>query len=264
VRFDMAESRGNSRNTRVDASSLSLWIGIGVGILAILAAVSAAFRTVAGADNSRLNLSSERVFRDPNGSMCSGAMSAKGPRQIGAPEGGATLVDRWAREHSVADPGVTQVEIIAQASKGADIVLKRIDVIVDDRSPALRLNSYVLSPGCGGAANERFFFIDLDRSGPTVVPQSSVEAGKVLKPAIDFPYRISTGDPEVFHVTAVLDSSTRSVKWHMEIVYVIDGQQKTKRIDSSGSSFITSGEANAKHYVWNGPTADGNPWTAVP
>jgi hypothetical protein len=259
----MAKHRGDGEKTRVDAHALSLWVGIGVGVIAIVAALSATFNQVTGTDRPRLNLSSERVFQDPNGSMCSGAMSGKGPRQIGAPEAGTSAVARWARENSVADPGHTEVEIVAQAPEGADIVLKRIEVVVDGRSPALRLNSYVLSPGCGGAASERFFFVDLDETGPTVKARPAVEAGKVRQSAVDFPYRISTGDPEVFHVTAVLESLTESVKWHLDLVYVIDGRQKTKRIDNSGAPFVTSGEANSRRFVWNGPEARGVPWTPV-
>jgi hypothetical protein len=55
VRIDMAKHRGDGEKTRVDAHALSLWVGIGVGVIAIVAALSATFNQVAGTDRPRLN-----------------------------------------------------------------------------------------------------------------------------------------------------------------------------------------------------------------
>jgi hypothetical protein len=102
----------------------------------------------------------------------------------------------------------------------------------------------LVAPFGGGAFGHRYFDVNLDEQPPTVTPVSG-EFDNTK--AVDFPYRVSVTDPEVFTILA----STRrcDCSWRAQIHWVYHGKNGTTAIDDAGQPFRTTSSARSTTYI---------------
>ncbi|MEV5440559.1 hypothetical protein AB0K80_31815 [Streptomyces sp. NPDC052682] len=117
-----------------------------------------------------------------------------------------------------------QVTVSVEALVPHAVLLRRLDVVVDGRYPALDLE-----PGAPQwPVSCRRFLADLDAGEPRLVPQGSP----------DFPYVVTQSEPEVFQVMAYTGS--QCVDWHLELEVVSQGETYSMVVDDGGTPFRVS------------------------
>lgn len=174
----------------------------------------------------------------------------RAPRAVAAPPVAADA-GAWAGTHGAVHGGEALVRITVQGRSQSDaVVLHALHVRVVDRAAPLLWNAYRMDDGCGGAVTPRHFAVDLDRPRPLARPVDGLDASgaEVRKiPAVSFPYKVTSSDPEellVFARTAACDC-----RWYLELEWSAGGRTGTVRITDGGKPFRTSGAKGRPAYV---------------
>jgi hypothetical protein len=129
-------------------------------------------------------------------------------------------------------PFTGNVRLAVQGTTPTAVVLSDMRVRIRSQSPAGGVLARV-GEVCGGDQSVRRFAVDLLRSPPSV---TSIAGSKT--PAVDFPYRVSNGDPEVFNVA--VDRLDCDCTWVIEIDWASAGQTGTLTVDNNGRPFRTT------------------------
>jgi hypothetical protein len=105
----------------------------------------------------------------------------------------------WARRNSGIDAYTTAVQVVVQGRRNASVVLLglTVDVVSRDRPPTGAL----APPQGAGGIGVRYFEVDLDRRFPEPMLGQLSELQPEERP-LDFPYKVSLTDPEVFLIYA--------------------------------------------------------------
>ncbi|MEU6017907.1 helix-turn-helix domain-containing protein [Streptomyces sp. NPDC047515] len=158
------------------------------------------------------------------------------PEQVGPP---ASEQDapRWAAAYGAVSSGEQRVALTVQGTGQDTVVLEALHVRVVAKGAPLAWNDYSMGVGCGGGVGTKSFDIDLDNGSPTV----TVKNGQ-----LDFPYKVSESDPEVFYITA--HTRAHAVRWDLSLDWSSGGRRGTVRIDSSGTPFRTSADTGRPGY----------------
>ncbi|TYK53419.1 hypothetical protein [Actinomadura decatromicini] len=174
----------------------------------------------------------------------------------------STPPDRWWKALGAVDAEDTTIEIVLQGNTPNAVVLRNLQVEVTQRRPPARTGAVYSSGQCGGPMDPRKFSVDLDQSPPKPVPQAGAsqapDGADIEQPPINFPYKISDADPEIFIVSA--DTAHCDCSWHLLLTWSQTGQQKTSRVDLNGQDFRTTATEGLRH--WWSPRS-GYPWAAV-
>lgn len=126
------------------------------------------------------------------------------------------------------------VNVTVQAKTSQAIVLTGAKVSVLSARP-LPEHGSVVDDECGGGMDERAFDVDLRADPVSVRPSVARTAqGGVIK-SRDFPFKVSSGDPEqfVFNVKNV----ARDVRFAITFSWVSDGEPGSTRLDNGGQGF---------------------------
>lgn len=174
----------------------------------------------------------------------------RAPRAV-APPPVAADSGAWAGTHGAVHGGEALVRITVQGRSPSDaVVLHALHVRLVDRAAPLPWNAYRMDNGCGGAVTPRHFAVDLDRPRPLARPVDGLDASgaEVRKiPAVSFPYKVTSSDPEELLVSA------RTVgcdcRWYLELEWSAGGRTGTVRITDGGKPFRTSGTRGRPAYV---------------
>ena len=151
--------------------------------------------------------------------------------------------DPWARAHGGVDADMTAVQVVLEGATPDPVVLTGLTVVVVDRAaPPRRGVHYVVSGG--GSVGVRFFEVMLDKSPPVV--RSIPAEFKPLKPAIDFPYKVSQTDPEVLDIRAY--ALKCDCTWRANLQWVYHGKHGSTVIDDEGKPFRTVAGQQAVQY----------------
>jgi hypothetical protein len=149
----------------------------------------------------------------------------------------------WARRNGGVDAFLTNVRITIEGRGARAVILRALDVaVVKRRAPPRGL--YIAAEGAGAIA-VRHFFVDLDKRPPSVqsltsdVPQPGEPSA-----ALDFPYRVSRSDPEVFHVYAITQSC--DCLWEARLRWTSGGETGTTRVRDGERPFRTAASAAAR------------------
>jgi hypothetical protein len=153
--------------------------------------------------------------------------------------------DAWAHANGGMDSSTTAVEIVVEGATQYPVVLTGLTAEVIERAPPPKGVHVV--PFGGGGLSPRYFSVDLDESPPTVESVSAAEELESAPPAVNFPYRVSATDPEVFLVFA----STRKCdcSWRASLEWVYQGKKGTTVIDDAGQPFRTVSPSKSVDYV---------------
>jgi hypothetical protein len=135
---------------------------------------------------------------------------------------------QWIYEHG----GATEYgfELTVEGKTDTAIILKRFRVIELKRKPVPHDAVYLMSCGpSGGAVTVRQF--DVNMSDPvtfTPVPGHDLNTGDEL-PAVDFPFKVSNNDPEVFLIGPT--GATCFCEWRLAIDWTSGGRSGTTVVD---------------------------------
>ncbi|WP_433543683.1 helix-turn-helix domain-containing protein (plasmid) [Streptomyces sp. CA-294286] len=169
----------------------------------------------------------------------------------------------WAGTHGAVHGGEALVRITVQGRSPSDaVVLHALHVRVVERAAPLPWNAYRMDNGCGGAVTPRHFAVDLDRPRPLARPVDGLDASgaEVRKiPAVSFPYKVTSSDPEELLVSA--RAAGCDCRWYLELEWSAGGRTGTVRITDGGKPFRTSGARGRPTYVHD--SAEGR-WIADP
>ncbi len=148
---------------------------------------------------------------------------------------------RWAADNQGVDADVTVVEVIVEGTGEAPVILRSltVDVVGRDEPPE---GAFVAAEGAGAIAVRRFD-VDLEQDPPTAVFAAPDEPTPGQEEPIDFPYRVSLTDPEVFNLYA----SARSCdcRWTATLHWVSGGEEGSTVIDDGGEPFRTAASVGA-------------------
>ncbi|CAL9420484.1 helix-turn-helix domain-containing protein [Streptomyces sp. enrichment culture] len=159
----------------------------------------------------------------------------------------------WARTHGAVHGGEALVRITLQGrSPSHAVVLQALHVRVVERAAPLPWNAYRMDDGCGGAVTPRHFAVDLDRPRPLARPVDGLDAsGAEVRtiPAVSFPYKVTSSDPEELLVSA--RTAGCDCRWYLELEWSAGGRSGTVRITDGGKPFRTSGTTGRPAYVYD-------------
>ncbi|MFE5485146.1 helix-turn-helix domain-containing protein [Streptomyces sp. NPDC056527] len=162
----------------------------------------------------------------------------------------------WARALGGVDGGHMQLQLTATGRTDEATVLTAVRVRVVERAAPLDRAAYFMGDGCGGGITPQAFDIDLDAPHPTAKPVAGLD-GEHRVPAKDFPYKVSTSDPQVLN----LDVHTESyvVSWYLEVEWSSGERHGKARVDDGGKPFRTSAIEGKKEYLYR---PDKGEWAA--
>ncbi|MGW1871537.1 helix-turn-helix domain-containing protein [Streptomyces mauvecolor] len=161
----------------------------------------------------------------------------------------------WARALGGVDGGDLKLELTATGKSQDSVVITGVNVRVVGREAPLKWTAYSMGSGCGGNIVPRSFDIDLDAAQPVSKPVAGQQADAVV-PAKDFPFKVSTTDPEVFDLE--VHTEAHDVSWYLEVAWSSgDRSGKIPVYDSNGKPFRTSAIKGRPAYEYR---LDTNVW----
>lgn len=150
--------------------------------------------------------------------------------------------DTWAHHNGGIEADLTGVQIVIEGRTADPVVIT--DLTVETVRRGAPPTGVMVAPFGGGAFGHRYFAVNLDKKPPTVTPVSG-EFDNTK--AVDFPYRVSTTDPEVFTILA--STRTCDCSWRAQIHWVYHGENGTTLIDEAGRPFRTASSARSRAYI---------------
>jgi len=163
--------------------------------------------------------------------------------------------ENWVRERGGVNAKSTNVEVIVQGATSEAVILTDLTVNVVRRTEPMAGTN--ISEPCGDAFFARYFDVDLDLSPPSVGPsvdaREEVEFGSEPPNPINFPYTVSSSNPERFILRA--ETETCYCEWTATLHWIAGDDRGETVIDDNGSPFVVSAVSNAPQYAnyYGGP-----------
>ncbi|MFJ3164372.1 hypothetical protein [Streptomyces kanasensis] len=151
------------------------------------------------------------------------------------------IFDRVRRATGSDLPTGSLVEVTIQNPSDKAIVLTRLEISVKKRTEPVPNSLMHVGTGCGEGLQERLFSIDLDAGNPKLSPQ--IDASGKRTP--DFPYKVSSDDPEVFKLNGY---SEKMVEWTATLHWVADGKEGKTEIDNGGRPFLSYSDTASRFW----------------
>ncbi|WP_329463685.1 helix-turn-helix domain-containing protein [Streptomyces sp. NBC_01431] len=160
----------------------------------------------------------------------------------------------WARALNGVDGGGLKLELTATGKSQDSVVITGINVRVVGRSAPLNWTAYSMGSGCGSGIMPQSFDFNLDAAQPVSKPVAGQQADKVV-PAKDFPFKVSTTDPEVFDLN--LHTDAHDVSWYLEVAWSSGERSGRIPVYDNGKPFRTSAVKGRPAYEYR---LDTNVW----
>jgi hypothetical protein len=156
----------------------------------------------------------------------------------------------WVERNDGIDAFTTAVEITVEGRSAAAVILSGLTVTVASRD-APPTGTLLEAEGAGGIG-VRYFTVDLDQPMPTPELGEANEPRPGERP-LDFPYKVSLSDPEVF----VLFANTQrcDCRWTAELRWRSGGKEGTTTIRDGREPFRTASGDAAKDVIQRSTTA---------
>ncbi|MFJ9690780.1 hypothetical protein [Kitasatospora sp. NPDC101183] len=138
--------------------------------------------------------------------------------------------------HGEADGGQTDLTVTLQGRTQSAVVISAVRV-VSAGTPGPPPAEVYGTGGCGGGVPIRSFAVDLDTGTPTAVAVPPDGGAGESPRIVDFPYEISTTEPEVFHFLVRTKEGDRT--WYLDIEWTSNGSTGSYRLDNAGRPFRT-------------------------
>ncbi|MGW7590884.1 helix-turn-helix domain-containing protein [Streptomyces rubiginosohelvolus] len=156
----------------------------------------------------------------------------------------------WAESYDGVEGGNTRLQLTVQGTSREAVVLKGMNVRVVSRKAPLPWSAYLMGNGCGSGITPQTFASNLDAGHPTLRAVPGTQ-GDIEVPAVDFPYKVSSEDVEVFNLE--MKAVSYDVSWYLELEWSSGGEEGVLRIDDRGKPFRLSGMKGRPEYVHGGP-----------
>ncbi|MFI2470875.1 helix-turn-helix domain-containing protein [Streptomyces globisporus] len=156
----------------------------------------------------------------------------------------------WAESYGGVEGGITRLQLTVQGTSREAVVLKGMNVRVVSRKAPLPWSAYLMGNGCGSGITPQAFASHLDAGSPVLRPVPGTQ-GDIEVPAVDFPYKVSSEDVEVFNLE--MKAVSYDVSWYLELEWSSGGKEGVLRIDDRGKPFRLSGMKGRPEYVHGGP-----------
>ncbi|MEU5283837.1 helix-turn-helix transcriptional regulator [Streptomyces sp. NPDC020755] len=153
----------------------------------------------------------------------------------------------WAESYGGVDAGSMLLQLTVQGTSREAVVLKGMHVRVASRKAPLPWSAYLMGNGCGSGIAPQTFVSHLDAGHPTLRPVPGRQ-GDTVVPAVDFPYKVTSEDVEVFNLD--MKAVGYDVSWYLELEWSSGGKDGVVRIDDHGKLFRTSGMKGRPEYVY--------------
>ncbi|MFH9687316.1 helix-turn-helix domain-containing protein [Streptomyces sp. NPDC021019] len=153
----------------------------------------------------------------------------------------------WAESYGGVDAGSMLLQLTVQGTSREAVVLKGMHVRVVSRKAPLPWSAYLMGNGCGSGIAPQTFVSHLDAGHPTLRPVPGRQ-GDTVVPAVDFPYKVTSEDVEVFNLD--MKAVGYDVSWYLELEWSSGGKEGVVRIDDRGKLFRTSGMKGRPEYVY--------------
>ncbi|MEU2625245.1 hypothetical protein ABZ642_45360 [Streptomyces sp. NPDC007157] len=151
--------------------------------------------------------------------------------------------DAWVKREGGVHAYTVLIRVALQGKTTDSVVLHALRVGVDSRGTP-RGVVYEPDGGCGGLT-ARYFGVNLDDRNLPV----ATKAGRDGTPAVEFPYAISSTEPEVFLVS--VETSTCDCAFHLDLDWTSGDREGTARIYDGKDPFRVVGADNLpKHNRW--------------
>jgi len=180
----------------------------------------------------------------PNERYCLNFVIDRPPQDVPPPPRGGGDEWSWAAGQGGTPAGRRDVRVTLQGKSKAAVVLQELVVEVRKRPLAPGVAVYKPHGACGGAIAVRWFSTELDRG--TAVPHSNSLYGR----PIEFPYRISRGEPEVLVIAAA--ARRCDCEWTLRLKWSSGARTGTTVIDNNGEPFVTAGLRGRSEYFYDG------------
>jgi hypothetical protein len=157
----------------------------------------------------------------------------------------ARQFDTWAPLHGGFHPDETVVNLTVQGYASEVVILTGMRVQVQKRLAPPFVTMVDPCWECVGAPQPvRAFILDLDKPHPALQPDPN------SRDTVNFPYRVSDSDPEVFKITA--STSGCDCYWRLYLDWTSEGQSGSLTIDAKGQPFRTAAIRESVSLCYNG------------
>ena len=137
------------------------------------------------------------------------------------------------------DGGYTDVVVTFQGKHDVATVLEAIHVHVIARDKPAGV-AYDNGAGECGGVTPAFFSVNLDHAHPQAVATAVIDAdGAVVSARRPFPFKITSTDPEVFHIYG--GARECDCRWDVDVDWSSQGRSGTAKINNNGEPFRTVG-----------------------
>ncbi|MFF5773454.1 helix-turn-helix domain-containing protein [Streptomyces californicus] len=151
----------------------------------------------------------------------------------------------WAAAYGGVEGGLSRLQLTVQGMSRDAVVLKGMHVRVLSRKAPLPWSAYLMGNGCGSGITPQTFASHLDAGQPTLRPVAGTQ-GDIEVPAVDFPYKVTSEDVEVFNLE--MKAVSYDVTWYLELEWRSGGKEGVVRIDDHGKPFRLSGMKGRPEY----------------
>ncbi|MGW7367174.1 helix-turn-helix domain-containing protein [Streptomyces sp. NPDC054841] len=154
----------------------------------------------------------------------------------------------WARALGGVSAGDMALQLSVTGNTDEAVLITDLHVRVVGRKTPLAWQAYSMGDGCGSGVTPQTFDIDLDNARPLAKPVAGQD-GDTVVPAKDFPYKVSTRDPQVLNLD--VHTEGHEVTWYLELAWSSGDRKGTVRVDDGGKPFRTSAFDEGKlHHYW--------------
>ncbi|WNO73099.1 helix-turn-helix transcriptional regulator [Streptomyces sp. AM8-1-1] len=151
----------------------------------------------------------------------------------------------WGRALGGVDAGGMRLQLTVTGKAQESVVLNAVHVRVVARKAPLAWQTYSMGEGCGSGITPQTFAVDLDKPRPIVRPVAG-QQGDAVVPAKGFPYKVSSGDPQVLNLD--LKTEAHDVSWYLEVDWSVGDRHGTVRVDDDGKPFRASAMKGRPRY----------------
>ncbi|MFG2148678.1 helix-turn-helix domain-containing protein [Streptomyces sp. NPDC048696] len=161
----------------------------------------------------------------------------------------------WAGMLGGVDGGHLTLQLTATGKTHDSVVINAVHVKIVTRDAPLDWTAYSMGSGCGGSVTPGFFDVNLDAAQPRTKPVGGMQGDEKV-PATDFPYKVSTTDPQVLNLDVHTDA--HEVTWYLEVDWSSgDRSGKIPVYDDNGKPFHSSAVKGRPAYEYR---LDTNVW----
>ncbi|WP_042371749.1 helix-turn-helix domain-containing protein [Streptacidiphilus neutrinimicus] len=158
--------------------------------------------------------------------------------------------DAWASAFGGIPGGHLRLQLTVQSTTGQPVVLHALYVHVISSKSAPKGNAFTPGSGCGGGLDPASFAVNLDQPVPRTTPVAGYVGNGVTTRVTNFPYQVSTGDPQVLDVDA--STAAQDVSWYLELSWSSGDRQGQLPITFQGRPFRTVGLQGDPAYFYDG------------